>query len=531
MRKSSKRPNQTPSLKPYSTYASLRVFIFASRTCVFAWKLHICNLWCNICRKEQSAIIAPALPASFLHDRWDAVNCLECGTENPVQLRTCTKCSAALQPARALHYLDLAEAYINKGEYDQASEYLSKADQVMLALSGNEREQYLLSARAFRLQSCIHYGKGNMDRAKEELLDAQRGLEGKSAGSMLLADVLNRLGNIAYYEGNSDSALANYQRSADIAIHNSGSAIAAKAISNMGNVYVSLGEIDVAASYYSRGLVYAEQSGSVVLAQSYSILTWLHSNYGPFSLALDYAAKAFALAGEIENLDTRTLTITQVAAAHLKYGNLEQAEQYLREAYSLVQRTGNRLVEEQVLAELAELLRQKDDYEAWQSYVIKAFRASATSPLLRKESALQLIIYYIKQQDIDRARRVLQSMKSSHEQTGSLGGREAALINQAAALLDTVEGSWQRARQHFELAINSGTLTRYELAIIWQDYATMLCEQDKHEPDREIYVKAFDAVERAVMLMQQLGLSHRSTALAAILPAQTSIPQPPLPPI
>ena len=459
------------------------------------------------------------------------MNCLECGTENPIQSRTCASCGAALQAARALFYLNLAEADINKGEYDQAGVHQSRADQIILTLSNEERERYLLTARAFWLQSSIHYGKGNMDRAKEELLDAQYSLKGKPVGGALLADVLNRLGNIAYYEGNSDSALAYYQQSADIATHEAANAIAAKAISNIGNIYVGRGEIDIAAAYYTRGLEYAEQAGAVALAHAYSTLTWLHSNYGPFNLALDYAAKAFALAGEVENLDTRSLTITQVAAAHLKYGNLEQAEQYLREAYALVQRTGNRLVEEEVLAEFAELLRQKDDYEAWQSYVIKAFRASATSPLLRKESALQLIIYYIKQQDIDRARRVLQAMKSSHEQTGNLGGREAALINQAAALLDTVEGSWQRARQHFELAINSGALTRYELAIIWQDYATMLCEQDKHEPDREIYVKAFDAVERAANLLQQLGLSHRSAALAAILPAQTSIPQPNLPQI
>lgn len=422
-----------------------------------------------------------------------------------------------MQLARARYYLSLVESDINNGDYDQASDDLAKADRAILTLTGNERNEHLLTAQAFLLQGVIYYNKGNMELAEEELLDAKRILEEHTSGKAILADVLNRLGNIAHYRGKKTKALAYFQQSSTLAVKEAAYAIATRAINNMGNIYVSQGDIGKAIECYSSGLVYAEQAGPVALAQAYAILTWLHSSYGPYTMALEYAANSLTLRDQIENLDNRALVITQAGAAYLKHGDLEQAEQYLREAYILVQRTGNRIVEEQVLEELAQLVQQKDDHEAWQSYVMKAFRASSSSAFLRKESALQLTNYYIKQQDWQRAERVLHGMKDSYHQAGGTDKREGAIIAQAEALLDTAQQRWELAERHFRLALDSDTLTTYEYAQVWEQYGDMLLRWAQSRAEGGRYEGAGDALTKAAGLFRELELPKRLAVIEAKL--------------
>jgi tetratricopeptide (TPR) repeat protein len=343
-----------------------------------------------------------------------------------------------------------------------------------------------------------------MEQAEEEWQRARTMLEDNATDNNLLADVLNKLGCISRYHGQVDAALAYYQRSSEIATQEHAYDIATKAINNMGNIYIRQGEISRAIACYNLGLSQAERADTVALAQAYTTLAWLHSNYGPYKLALEYAAKALALVGAIEDLNTRSLVVDQVGVVYLKHGDLEQAGAYLREAHALVQRTGNRIISENVTSHLAELMQQQDDRSAWLGYAMKAFHTATDSLYLREEAVLQLTVYHIKQGDLERAASLIQAFKAAPN--GDAEGRKLAIVHYAEALLKSAAGNWAEAGHHFEQTIGSGKLTYYELAIAWQDYAVMLLEQDKAESNQRVYAKAFAAVEEAISLLRDLEL-------------------------
>lgn len=441
--------------------------------------------------------------------------CPSCAAENTIAMRECFKCGCSLQLVRANHFLELAEVQINQGGYEQASESLVQADRAILMLDTNEREQHLFAARAFWLQSSIYYNKGDMDGAREELLDACRLLVKRDHGTILLAEILNRLGNISHYAGNINEAVGYFVRSSDLAVKVKAFATATKAINNLGNAYISLGDIGKAVECYSSGLAYAEQAGPVALSQAYTILAWLYSNYGPFSLALEYATKASDLCKQIENLDNRAMVIAQIGATYLKHGDLEQAEQYLSEGYRTAQRTANKIVEEQILAQLCELVQQKNDNEAWQSYAMKTFRASASSPYLRKESALQLISYYIKQGDMGRAERVLLGMRDAYRQAGGTGKRDKAIINHAEALFHAAIHKWTEASEHFRIALDNSSMTTYEYACIWEEFGDMLLRQASIEHSFDKANQGREALEKAASFFNGIELPHRAAVIAS----------------
>ncbi len=437
------------------------------------------------------------------------MNCLDCGRVNDLQQRNCEECGASLAPVRASFYLDIAEADINKGDYDAASHSLVNADQEMISISPEQRDQLLLRARAFWLQGLIYYNKGNIERAEEELRAARLALEGNPTGKMLLAEVLNRLGNVSYYHGLISDALSYYESSHELAIQEGAHAVATKAINNQGNVYFLRGDVDMAVVCYNQGLKEAQQAGPVALAQAYSVLTWLHSSYGPFSLALEYAAKGIALCQDIDNLSVRGYVLTQAGAAYLKHGDLEQAEQCLHQAYDLARRIHNRIGEEEALAELVELAQQKDDHEAWLNYALASFKATANSHYRRKESALQLLVYYINQHDWSRAGRTMQTLRRQARQGDD---HEAALVNQAEARLQAALGNWDSAERCFRLALDSGKLTRYEQAIVWEAYAHMLLQRADTQSVTSDMVEAEQGLRRAAVLFRQLELDRRADA-------------------
>ncbi len=302
------------------------------------------------------------------------MRCVKCGAENLNGERDCESCGAALGLTDAHYHLTNAEANVNKGDYELAAASLEQANRELAAPGLAQDEQYpLLRAQACWLQSTVYYNQGEMGQADEELQTALALLEGHNQGRALLADILNKLGYISqHHHGQTAAALAYYQRSSEVATQAQAYDIATKAINNMGSIYITQGEISRAIACYNLGKASAERASPVALAQAYTNLAWLHSNYGPYKLALEYAAEALALAGAIEDLNTRSLVVSQVGAVYLKHGDLEQAGVYLREAHALVQHTGNRIVTEEVMAYLAELRRQQDDQHAWLDYTLKA---------------------------------------------------------------------------------------------------------------------------------------------------------------
>jgi tetratricopeptide (TPR) repeat protein len=453
------------------------------------------------------------------------MKCFNCNTRNREAALICVSCGASLRAPRAKLYLDRAEADINRANFEQATTNVTQADNEILALTSEDREKYLFNARAFWLQGCIYYSKGMTKEAKAELLLAQSSLERHPGGRALFADVLNKLGNVVYLDGQLDEAIAYYQRSIEVALAIGAFNVTTRAIGNIGNIYVLRNEIETATDFYNQGLTYAERSGDATdLAAAYRPLIWLHRYYGPYSLALNYADRALALREQITNLEVRCTVTAEAAGAYAKYGDLAVAEIYLREAYELVQRTGDRVAEGAVASNLIDLVRAASDPDAWYIQALRSLNSYLSDPLWKSEFALQMAVYYITRKEETYIRRHLQWLKDNWPRL-SEAGEEDTLISQAQALLYTALGQWDAAATHFQLLINDpANLTPYELAATLEDYAAMLLNRAQADPDPAVYAEAGDALERAASLYRQLELPRRVVAAETLRDSVRTIP-------
>lgn len=446
------------------------------------------------------------------------MKCLNCQTENDEQNITCRTCGLSLHSARANLYLDRAEVSINSGRSDEASASMVMADREMLTLSSEQRSQYLLTARAFYLQGLIYYNRGALDQARAELLLVVRNLEARTDGAALLVKAFNVLGNASYYQGQIDEALTHYQRSSEIAISVGDHIGASRALGNEASMCIGQQAIEEALAIYNRSLDHARLSNDpLALAQSYRVLGWMHANYGSLQLARDYIAQSLNLVERLEVLDIRCLILSEAGNIYTKCGDLERAEDCLRKAEVLIHGTGNRLVEEGVEVNMAELMRQKGAVPTWYDYATRAFRDSDSSLFLRSEASLQLAYYYIKHQDWVRTRRHLRWLSDALNQTKDATGYDKATVDHIRALLYSGLGEWQESDKCFTLALASDALSYYELATVWEEYATMLLLWAATEASAATRTAAEKAVAEAAALFRQLDVPQRVTYVYALL--------------
>lgn len=426
----------------------------------------------------------------------------------------------SLAAARGHFYLDRTEADIAAGRYDSARSNLAQADVEMIGLSREERKQHLLTARAFWLQSLIYYYKGSTNEAREEMLLALQNLEGSCGGEILLANVLNQLGNVEYYHEHYHEAADYYQRSSEVAIAVGVHTIAAKAMANLGIINAANGHLDHALISYANALEQAELSGDPLRkAETYRLVAGFYVDAGPGSRALHYIEKAVALRDQIEDQSALARILLDGGEVYLKYRDLDKAEDYLRDAISHAQRSDYKLVLIPSLVAMAELMRLKGQAEEWLNYATRAFSQIGSSVINKATAALQLVRYYASVGEWVTARRYIQSIEDICSTNPE--GEEQIDLNHAKAILHTALGEWDEAGGYFQQAITLAEDRHHKLSLVTlqEAYATMLLRRAATAHDPAVYQQATTLLKRVAEDYRIMELPHHIAIVEALLTA------------
>lgn len=447
------------------------------------------------------------------------MRCVTCGDENKEDARACATCGASLRVAHVQFHLDQAESSTISSNFEQATKRLAAADLEMTSLSLAQRSQHFFSARAFWIQGRIYFGKGMLNEAAAEMLLAESELREHPLGSRLLAQVLNGLGTISYYQNLTDEASGYFRRSSSLALAVGEHAVAAKAFNNLGNICLNTGEVEKAIDFYTQGLEQAElDDAPSALADNYRTLALLYASYGPYSLALRYAANALALRERIENLDMRCLITAEAASVYVRHDDLAEAEVYLREALKLVGQSGNLIVEEAVALHFGDLMWRKGDNHAWLIGTIKTISDASSKVFLKGPSAVQLAAYYIAQADWAKVSRHLHWIRNHAIEGVEL--QELPLFHLAQAMIYSALEQWAEAEEQFKLALSDHTLPPYNQANTLAEYARMMFRYSAASPDSpERQAEAIALAQRAAHIFHELELPKRATAVEMLLAA------------
>lgn len=443
------------------------------------------------------------------------MHCLRCDTVNSETARTCKGCGAPLQASRAQLYLNRAEEEINKGQHREAGREIAKADAAMLAVSQEERDQYLLSAQALWLYASIYYSSSLMNEARTRLLQAQSLLEELPHGQKLLAQVLNKIGNTYYYELAHDQAQPYYERGLELAVQSQTFDVATKASSNIGSINTARNQIDEAKRFYTLSAEYAQLSDPTSLIDAYSSLLWLYDNHGPFSLALEYADRIIAIRGQVEGLEPRVAGITEVAITYARAAHFDEAEFYLREAYSQAQPSNSRIARIAVEGSLSELLQYRPNPNAWYTQAAKALNDYYYAAPWADASAFFLSCYYVSMGQPSQIRLQLQRLTANNHVDLE---KMSLYILRSFAMIHAALGQFQEASVYYQTLLANNDSTPFNRAFTYEKYTDLLVAQARahHIPPGE---EARASLAHAADLYRQLELPQHQARMQRRLQA------------
>lgn len=268
--------------------------------------------------------------------------CPQCQHTNDLGMTACANCAASLRAASAGWQLDQAEAATDQGHYALARKHLLTADREMVSLGVAEREEALLTARAYWLQGLINYRQGQLVAAQADLLLSRASIMRQGQGMEMLVRLLNLLGNIAAYQNKYREACDYYEASILVGEQARVKGYTATALNNLGSMYDELGEVAAATTTYTKALRQAESSGEPTpLLQAYRSLALLYANHGPFELALDYARQGIAISSQVNKPVSRSHMLADLSSVYLEAGQLDVAEVQLQAAYELIRNSNS----------------------------------------------------------------------------------------------------------------------------------------------------------------------------------------------
>lgn len=437
------------------------------------------------------------------------LTCLNCQHASPEAATVCPNCGASLRPARVAADLDRAEAAVEAGELEQASELLLRVDGGLIGLSPAERDRHQLTARAFYVQGMVYYARGEAAAAYEELRRVRQHLHEQPG--LLLVRTLLRLANISYYQGHVNQSLDYYAECATAAAAAQLPDQQALALINRAGTYLELGDMAAAVADYDAALKVAETAGDPsAMAITYVGIAAIYAEQGPYALAMSNAHQGLALNEQVNPPRRRCVVLCQAAGVLVRGGDFGQGERYLRLAHELAQQVDIWLNHQMVAANMAELIRLQGDRHGWFKYVVQTLYHPADDSILNASTALNLAYCAIRLHDQKVINNLLRWVERLLVQQVSMSELDQSLLTYTHALLNATTGRWDAALLLFEQVFARNKLLPSTQAEVWEHYARTLHQQAVAEGDAAGLTAAEAARHEAVSRYRALGLDWRA---------------------
>jgi len=232
---------------------------------------------------------------------------------------------------RSSLYRKIARTHERQGDYDQAVNRLSQAQQTLdLAPSSYPVERALV----WNDLAWIHYQRGNVSET-EDLLKRALALVENSEAYEVVASIYNRLGGVAFRQGNWELAAEYLRKSISIRESTRDLANLATSLTNLGALDLEMGKLDSALENMVRGYEIKVRLGqSEGIAMALNNLGWLRIQRGELAEARSDLEKARELTEQIGYSSLQRLIVKNLGEVYLADEDYEKAQaffvQYLR---------------------------------------------------------------------------------------------------------------------------------------------------------------------------------------------------------
>ncbi len=269
-----------------------------------------------------------------------------------------------------------------------------------------------------------------------------------------LADALSNMGYVYSSRGDNQMALEYYDKSLKIYEEIGDKNSIANGLSNMGYAYYGLGDNQMTLEYWHKSLrIREEMEDKNGIAFGLNNIGAIYNSQGDVPKALDYWHKSLRIREELEDKNGTALSLSNIGAIYNSQGDITKALEYFNKSLKIQQEIGDKEGRAYSLNNMGMIYRNQGDTSMAFEHFNKSLRIYEEIGN-NKGKALSLNnigLIYFSQGDIPKALEYFNKSLNIKQQLGDKNGMAASLSNIGDS--EMRQGKLGSAQKHLEKAL------------------------------------------------------------------------------
>ncbi|MDX2254275.1 MAG: tetratricopeptide repeat protein [Pseudanabaenaceae cyanobacterium bins.39] len=272
----------------------------------------------------------------------------------------------------------IGDAYLTFKQPRQAIDSYQKSLEILSQIKSPEPElqKQIQASEAIFLQS-LGYSYSQINEFDLAIRTYQRALA-KARDAQLLgrqSTILSNIGNLYVSIGVPSKGLENLLQALKINESDPESTSPLNILVNIGFAYRNLGQFDNALKYYQQASKAAQASGDrVVMSSILNNIAGVYRSYGKYTQALENYQASLKISQELSLSRQAAITISNIGSVYKEIGQYDRALSQYKQALPLSQAMGNRQLESILLSNIGSIYSDKNEFQTALDYYNQAFK-------------------------------------------------------------------------------------------------------------------------------------------------------------
>ena len=319
-----------------------------------------------------------------------------------------------------------------------------------------ELDENLIKAK--RLLGSTYQGTGDYDKAMNIYSSVLKKAE-EISDSDEIASILNNMGIVHFYRGETDTALGYWERSNSIYEELGDRQGMGSVLGNMGNAYYRKGDYDMSLDYIKKGLAIDEEiDNKKGIAHYIGNIAVIHYAKGDLDKALDYLERSIGIKEEMGNKSSLVGSLSNLGVLYQnEKGYYDKAMVYYERSLAISEELGDKDQIGRCLGNIGSVYSDKGDYDKALNYLERSLALSeemGDKGMMIYNFTQIGLVHYFKKTDFELAAKY---MEKSQAIIDKIGTNEEDMIYTKVFLYLTYKqiGKTYDVQQIFELLKNN----------------------------------------------------------------------------
>ena len=284
-----------------------------------------------------------------------------------------------------------------------------------------ELDENLIKAK--RLLGSTYQGTGDYDKAMNIYSSVLKKAE-EISDSDEIASILNNMGIVHFYRGETDTALGYWERSNSIYEELGDRQGMGSVLGNMGNAYYRKGDYDMSLDYIKKGLAIDEEiDNKKGIAHYIGNIALIHYAKGDLDKALNYLERSIGIKEEMGNKSALVGSLSNLGVLYQnEKGYYDKAMVYYERSLAISEELGDKDQIGRCLGNIGSVYSDKGDYDKALNYLERSLALSeemGDKGMMIYNFTQIGLVHYFKKTDFELAAKYMEKSQAIIDEIGT----------------------------------------------------------------------------------------------------------------